>query len=102
SLFALTGEARYIDTAERILYNAFAASLSLAGDSSFYTNVLQTGLPGHAFGALLLSSSQPRRTVRFPEYATSCCPPNIVKLVNSVGGFLYSVDEAGILVKHYG
>lgn len=102
SLFALTGEARYLDIAEQVLYNAFAATLSLAGDSSFYTNALQTGMPSYAFGALLLSGFEPRREVRFPEFATSCCPPNIVKLLNRVGGSFYALDEAGLFVKHYG
>jgi uncharacterized protein len=102
SLFSLTGEAHYIDVAERILYNAFAASLSLDGTSSFYTNVAQTGLPGTAHGALTLGSAEPRPTMRFPELADSCCPPNIVKLISTVGGFIYATDELGIYVKHYG
>ncbi|MBI4166797.1 MAG: glycoside hydrolase family 127 protein [Acidobacteria bacterium] len=86
SLFRLTGEARYIDTAERMLYNAFYASLSLKGDSSFYCNVAQTDVP----------------TPRSPQQATGCCPPNIVKLFNKVGGFFYSTDQDGVYVKHYG
>jgi uncharacterized protein len=102
SLFALTAEARYLNVAERILYNAFAASLSLDGDRTFYTNVAQTGLPATAQGALLVRSDEPRQTMRSPELAASCCPPNIVKLINTIGGFFYSIDEAGIYVKHYG
>lgn len=85
-LFRLTGDARYVDTAERMLYNAFYASLSLKGDSSFYQNVVQTNEP------------RPRS----PELATSCCPPNIVKLFAKVAGFFYSTDADGIYVKHYG
>jgi uncharacterized protein len=101
SLFDLTGDAAHLDIAERILYNAFAASLSLSGDRSFYTNVLQTGLPGSANGAILVSGSGPRESMRFGEYASSCCPPNIVKLINTIGGFLYSVDGRGVYVNHY-
>lgn len=100
SLFRLTGEARYLDTAERILYNAFSASLSLQGDSSFYGNPSQTGLPMLALAPGNTDLSRP--ATRSTELATSCCPPNIVKLINKVGGFFYSTAPDGIYVNHYG
>jgi DUF1680 family protein len=86
SLFRLAGDAKYIDTAERMLCNAFYASLSLQGDSSFYVNVVQTDVP------------RPRSA----DLATSCCPPNIVKLFSTVGGYFYSTDVDGVFIKHYG
>jgi DUF1680 family protein len=98
NLFRLTGDARYIDTAERILYNAFYASLSLQGDSSFYCNVSQTGLSCASTDEHL----RYRPITRSAALAASCCPPNIVKLFNKVGGFFYSTSRTGIYVKHYG
>lgn len=86
SLSRLTGDAQYINVAERMLYNAFYASLSLKGDACFYRNVSQVDEP----------------TPRSPELAGSCCPPNIVKLFNKVGEFFYSTDAGGIYVNHYG
>jgi DUF1680 family protein len=86
SLFRLDGNAKYINTAEMMLYNAFYASLSLRGDSSYYTNVTQADVP----------------TPRSADLATSCCPPNIVKLFSTVGGYFYSTDVEGVFVKHYG
>jgi DUF1680 family protein len=86
NLFRLTGDASYLDVAERMLYNAFYASLSLAGDRYCYKNVAQQDTP----------------TARFAWNPVPCCPPNIVKLFAKVGGFFYSVDSGGIFVKHYG
>jgi DUF1680 family protein len=86
NLFRLTGDAGYLDVAERMLYNAFYASLSLNGDRSFYRNVVQTDEP----------------IERFEWPPVACCPPNIVKLFAKVGGFFYSTDSEGILVNHYG
>lgn len=86
NLFRLTGNARYLDTAERMLYNAFYASLSLQGDRYFYHNVVQKDEP----------------VLRFAWHSVPCCPPNIVKLFAKVGGFFYSTDKDGIFVKHYG
>lgn len=86
NLFRLTGDASYIDVAERMLYNAFYASLSLAGNRFFYENVAQQDSP----------------TARYAWHPVPCCPPNIVKLFAKVGGFFYSTDARGIFVKHYG
>ena len=86
NLFRLTGDAAYLDVAERMLYNAFYASLSLAGDQYFYENAAQQDKP----------------TARFAWHPVPCCPPNIVKLFSKVGGFFYSIDSHGIYVKHYG
>ncbi len=100
SLFRLTGEARCLDTAERILYNVLAASLALQGDSSFYGNPSQTGLPALALAPG--ASGQALPVTRSKQLATSCCPPNIIKLFNKVGGFFYSTAQDGIYVNHYG
>lgn len=86
NLFRLTGEARYLDAAERMLYNAFYASLSLQGDQYFYRNPAQVD----------------EATLRHSWHGTPCCPPNIVKLFSKVGGFFYSTAKDGIYVKHYG
>jgi len=86
TLFRLTGNAAYLDVAERMLYNAFYASLSLTGDRFFYRNVAWRFEP----------------TLRFAWHQTPCCPPNIIKLSCKVGGYFYSVDSEGIFVKHYG
>lgn len=86
NLFRLTGKPEYLDAAERMLYNAFYASLSLQGDRYFYQNVAAREEP----------------TVRFAWHPVPCCPPNIVKLFSKVGGFFYSMDRDGIFIKHYG
>src|SRR6202021_910381 len=59
---------------------------------------LQTGLPSAAMNANIDGTLRQRS----PELASSCCPPNIVKLFNKVGGFFYSSDQDGIYPKHYG
>jgi DUF1680 family protein len=86
SLCRLTADAKYLDTAERMLYNAFCASLSLDGAAAFYRNPLQVDGP----------------TPRSQQFAKFCCPPNIVKLFNKVAGFFYSTDADGVYVNHYG
>jgi DUF1680 family protein len=95
SLFSLTGEARFIDVAERILYNALYASLSLAGDSYFYQNFSAAGFSRHDDGAWAA-------VARYSWHPVPCCPPNIMNLFSKIGGYFYSIDSNGIYVKHYG
>jgi DUF1680 family protein len=85
SIARLTGRADVLDIAERMLYNAFAASLSLDGDRFFYRNVAQ----------------QDEATGRFSWHPCPCCPPNIVKLITTVGGLLYSSDAEGLVINHF-
>jgi uncharacterized protein len=86
NLARLTGDASYLDVAERMLYNAFYASLSLQGDRYFYENAASSDSP----------------MMRFAWHPVPCCVPNIVTLFSTVGGFFYSTDKKGIFVNHYG
>jgi len=86
NLFRLTGEASYLDVAERMLYNAFYAALSLNGDRFFYHNVAQKDEP----------------VERFEWHRVACCPPNIIKMFAKVGGLFYSIGRSSIFVNHYG
>lgn len=86
NLSRLTGDAAPLDVAERMLYNAFYASLSLQGDRFFYHNVISRDEP----------------VLRFAWHHVPCCPPNIVKLFSKVGGFFYATDRDGVFIKHYG
>jgi DUF1680 family protein len=85
NLFHLTGDASYLDAAERMLYNAFYASLSLSGDTFFYKNVVQAW----------------ELYARANWHFCPCCPPNIIKLLAKVGGFLYATGDDEVFVKHY-
>lgn len=86
NLFRLTGDASYLDDAERMMYNAFYASLSLNGHTFFYCNSMQTN----------------ELLERGEWHTCPCCPANITKHFARIGGDFYSYDNAGIYVKNYG
>lgn len=81
-LFLLTGEAKYIDVLERTLYNGLIAGVSLSGDRFFYVNPLASdGVTPFNYG----------NTVGRAEwFACSCCPVNVVRLLASLGGYIYA------------
>jgi len=69
-----TGDAQYLDVLERSLYNAAIAGMSLDGTKFFYENPLASLGHHHRQG----------------WFECSCCPPNISRLLASLGGYLAS------------
>jgi len=85
---ALTGEGRYGDALERALYNGVLSGISLDGRSFFYENPLAT--PSHG--------PQVRRS---PWFGVACCPPNLARLLTSLGSYIYLVGPREVLVNLY-
>ncbi|MBL8879615.1 MAG: glycoside hydrolase family 127 protein [Phycisphaerales bacterium] len=77
-----TADARYVDVLERTLYNGVLSGLSLSGDRFFYVNPL----------------SSRGRHERQTWFACACCPPNLVRVIPTVGGFAYAHDDESIYV----
>lgn len=84
-LLALTGDARYADLLERALYNGVNSGLSLSGNLYCYRNPLASN----------------GDKLRNPWYDTTCCPPNIQRLFESLPGYFYSSSRDGIYLNLY-
>jgi DUF1680 family protein len=82
-LLLATGDARYANLMERLLYNAFGAAISTDGQKFFYVNPLQRR-SDHVEG------DDPAR--RHEWFSCACCPPNIMRLLASVQHYLASTD----------
>ncbi|MFC5834248.1 glycoside hydrolase family 127 protein [Nonomuraea insulae] len=91
-LLLATGHGRYADLIERTLYNAFAASTSADGTRFFYVNPLQRR-------ADLFEDAYLGR--RRDWFACACCPPNIMRLVASLGHYVATTDAEGLSVHQY-
>lgn len=81
-LFLQSGDARYIDVLERILYNGFLSGVSLSGDRFFYVNPLEA----------------PAGAERQPWFACACCPPNVVRFLETVPGLVYATRGDAVFV----
>jgi uncharacterized protein len=81
-LFLQHKDAKYIDTMERVLYNGFLAGVSMKGDRFFYQNVLMS------YG----------NYERFEWINVPCCPPNVVRLMASIGSYIYAATGNEIYV----
>ena len=73
-MFLMTGEAKYIDVLERVIYNGFLSGISLGGDEFFYPNPLASR-GGYA---------------RSKWFGCSCCPVNIVRFIPQIASYTYA------------
>ncbi len=91
-LLLATGEGKYADLMERVLYNGFAASTSTEGDRFFYVNPLQRR-KDHFEG------DEPARRRRW--YSCACCPPNIMRTIASLEHYLATVSGDALQLHHF-
>ena len=77
---------QYADVMERMLYNTVLASMQLDGKRFFYVNPLEI-IPGISGVVQTHKHALPQR----PEwYACACCPPNLSRLLLSLGEYAWS------------
>jgi DUF1680 family protein len=86
-----TGQHRYADEMERVLYNAIAVSTAVDGRHFFYSNPLQLRADHDG-------SSEDAPSQRLPWYSCACCPPNVARLVASLQAYVATVDDEGVQV----
>jgi hypothetical protein len=84
-MLALTADARYADVMERALYNGVNSGMSLSGNMYCYRNPLASN----------------GEKLRNPWYDTTCCPPNIERLFESLPGYFYAMSRDGVYVTLY-
>lgn len=80
----ITGQARYMDTAELALMNTVLSGVALDGKSFFYVNPLQV-IPGECLPATDKAHVKP---VRQKWFGCACCPPNIARTLSSLGEYV--------------
>lgn len=85
----------YADIIDLALYNTVLAGMSLDGRSFFYVNPLEV-LPeacekNHDFDAV--------KPIRQKWFGCACCPPNVARLLTSLGGYIYTITD-NIIYNH--
>lgn len=85
----ITGESKYMDVAERALYNTVLAGIALDGKSFFYVNPLEVYPPACMDG----TSKKHVKNIRQKWFGVACCPPNIARTLASLGQYIYAVSE---------
>jgi DUF1680 family protein len=81
----LEGDGAYADVMEQALYNNSLSGLSLDGERFFYDNPLASRGNHH----------------RWTWHRCPCCPPNIARLIASLGSYVYSTARGELAVHLY-
>ncbi len=108
-MFMLTGDPRYADWTERMLYNTLNSAVDLQGERFFYCNPVtwdgtegektrqtngpdpQRMVPGHRSG------------VRWEYMNCYCCPPSVARTTVKIHNWFYNLtDDGGLWINFYG
>lgn len=89
SMLGNAADGRYADLLELELYNAALAGMQLDGQRFFYVNPLAVdeSVSGKVAGYEHVLPQRPA------WHACACCPPNLARLITSLGKYLWSEDE---------
>lgn len=88
---------KYADVMERALYNGVISGISLDGKKYFYVNPLEVWPE-----AIEKAKKKERvKITRQPWLGCACCPPNIARLLASIGQYIYSINKDEIYTHLY-
>ena len=94
-MFQITGEAKYMDLAELIMYNSLLAGVSLDGREYFYTNPLCVS------DDLTYKLRWSKERQEYISYS-NCCPPNTIRTIAEIHNYIYSLSDEEIWINLYG
>ncbi len=81
-------DGEYTDVMERALYNGALTGVSLDGKHFFYANPL----------ASQPDPEKPGKKLRPGWYGCACCPPNLARLMTSLGSYIYGQSKQTLFV----
>ncbi len=96
-MLQIEAKSEYADVLERALYNTVIGGMAQDGKHYFYVNPLEVWPSAchHNPGKHHV------KPVRQKWFGCSCCPPNIARLVSSLGQYIYSTDQDTIYTHLY-
>lgn len=90
-------KSEYADIMEWTLYNSVLSGMDLDGRKFFYVNPLEV-VPEACEKIKTLSHVEP---VRQAWFGCACCPPNLMRLLTSLGEYIYTVTDDTAYVHLY-
>lgn len=96
-MLQIEAKACYADIIERVLYNILISSMALDGRHFFYVNPLEVWPEA--------SEKNPSRhhvmAKRQKWFGCACCPPNVARLLSSLGQYIYTSNKDTIYTHLY-
>ena len=96
-MLQIAPKAKYADVMERALYNGVLSGMALDGKSFFYVNPLEVN-PESCHKDERKFHVKP---VRQKWFGCACCPPNLARMLSSIGTYAYTENENTLYVHLY-
>ncbi|AEX51030.1 secreted protein [Rahnella aquatilis CIP 78.65 = ATCC 33071] len=96
-MLQMDADSRYADVMERALYNTVLAGMALDGKHFFYVNPLEVHPKSIPFNHIY----DHVKPVRQRWFGCACCPPNIARLLASLGHYIYTQRPDGVDINLY-
>ncbi len=90
-------DSQYADIMEKALYNGALSGISQDGKKYFYVNPLEV----YPEAVVSRYDLQHVKTERQQWFGCACCPPNIARLISSLGQYIYSQNGDEIYTHLY-
>ncbi len=96
-MLQIRADSKYADVMERAFYNGILSGMALDGKSFFYVNPLES-FPEACHKDARKFHVKP---VRQKWFGCACCPPNIARLLSSIGSYAYTETDDTLYVHLY-
>jgi len=100
-MLKLKNDAKYADTVERAIFNGVLSGISMSGKNFFYVNPLEIDLEFNNVNPATKEKERYPITRRPEIFGCSCCPPNLVRFLSVIGGYIYGYDEETVYINQF-
>ena len=100
-LAKIKNRAVYHEIFERVLYNNILAGESKDGKGFFYVNPLEFHEGIYDYNEGLKTKLFCPIPERVEVFDCSCCPPNLTRFIESVGGYIYGTEGDFVYINQY-
>ncbi len=92
---------KYADAVEKVMYNGILAGVSMDGKSFFYENPLEIDVKFNKVNTCTDGGERYPITQRKEVFDCSCCPPNVIRFIASIGDYMYTYSDDAIFVHQF-
>lgn len=96
-MIEMEADSQYADVMERALYNTVLGGMALDGKHFFYVNPLEVHPKILKFNHIY----DHVKPVRQRWFGCACCPPNIARVLSSIGHYIYTPREEALYINLY-
>lgn len=96
-MLEMEADSQYADVMERALYNTVLGGMALDGKHFFYVNPLEVHPKSLKFNHIY----DHVKPVRQRWFGCACCPPNIARVLTSLGHYIYTPHAEALYINLY-